>query len=175
MKPLFFCLLACVLAIPPFAQAEQTNAAPPSPAKATLVLPASAATVTAPLALANGIISQPERTELDEGGKAIFAFTITNAGDYLIKAVVDAPGEDANSFFLNIDAQPEDPLMIWDIDETSGFEERTVNWRGNGDPEPSTSQFKPKTFTLSAGEHKLIIVGREPMSLKTVSIEPAAK
>jgi len=49
--------------------------------------------------------------------------------------------------------------MIWDIDITSGFEERTVSWRGSGTYD--ANEFVPKVFSLSAGEHELIVRGRE--------------
>jgi hypothetical protein len=55
---------------------------------------------------------------------------------------------------------------------TSGFEERTVSWRGKGTAE--SDEIVPKRFNLSAGAHKLIIVGREPAQLKSISIRPAA-
>lgn len=183
MKTFSALLLACALAIPSLAQAAKTNTvtnattnAPPQPTsnqvtQVTLTLPASAAVVSAPLILTNGCISQPETTGL-EGGRAVFSFTITNAGNYVLQAVVDAPGEDSNSFYVNVDSQPEDPAMIWDIDVTSGFEERTVSWRGKGTAE--SDEIVPKRFNLSAGAHKLIIVGREPAQLKRISIRPAA-
>ena len=176
MKTLSTLLLACALAIPSSAQAETTNAAPqPASNQVMLVfltLPASAAVVSAPLIMTNGCISQPERTELPGGGRAVFNFTITQAGNYVMRALVNAPGEDSNSFYVNVDAPPEDPAMIWDIDVTSGFEERTVSWRGKGDVD--SDEFVPKRFNLSAGAHKLIIVGREPAELKSISIRPVA-
>ena len=135
-------------------------------------MPASAAVVTAPLVLKDGAISQPQQTELAEGGKAVFEFTLAKTGSYVIHAEVNAPAEDANSFFLNIDAPPEDPAMIWDIDVTNGFEERIVSWRGKGDVD--SDEFKPKVFKLSAGTHKLFLVGREPTFLKSISIRLAA-
>jgi hypothetical protein len=175
MKTFSALLLGCVLAIPAPAQTPTTNAAA-QPAsnqvsQAALMLPLSAATVSAPLVLTNGCLSQPERTELPAGGKAVFNFTITNAGNYVIQTLVNAPGEDANSLYVNVDAPPEDPAMIWDIEVTGGFEERTVSWRGNGTPE--SDEFAPKRFTLSAGAHKLIIMGREPAELKRISLRPA--
>lgn len=177
MKTSSALLLACALALPSLAQDAITNTAPSAASNQVaqlvfLTLPASAATVSAPLVLTNGCISQPEQTELAGGGRAIFSFTITNAGNYLLQALVNAPGEDANSFYVNVDAQPEDPLMIWDFDVTNGFEERTVSWRGNGTPE--SDEISPKRFNLAAGEHKLIIVGREPAQLKSVALRPAA-
>jgi len=128
--------------------------------------------ITAPFVLPNGILSQPEQTDVAEGGKAIYNFTITNAGNYLILGMVNAEEESMNSFFVNVDTQPDD-LMIWDIDLTKGFEERTVNWRGNGAAD--SGEFVPKRFKLSAGAHKLIIVGREPAQLKSISIRPTAE
>lgn len=178
MKAFSPILLAGALAIPSFAQDAKPNAVPEQTSTTNKVMqpiatfPVSAGVVSAPLVLTNGYISQPEQTDVAGGGKAIYNFTITNAGNYVIQAVVNAPGEDANSFYVNVDTQPEDPVMIWDIEPTNGFEERTVSWRGNGDA--SSDEFAPKRYNLSAGAHKLIIVGREPAQLKSVSIRPAA-
>ena len=172
-------LFACALAIPVSAQDPAPKAAPSAPATKEPVapvapsIPVSKAVLSAPFVLKDGVVSQQEKAELAEGGKAIFTFTVAKAGDYVIHAEVNAPDEDSNSYFLNIDAQPEDPLMIWDIEVTKGFESRAANWRGNGDA--NTDEFTPKVFKLTAGEHKLIIVGREPGSLKSVSIRPATK
>jgi hypothetical protein len=171
-------LLACVLAIPSFAQDAKTNAMPDQTSATNKMgppaaaFPASAGVITAPFVLTNGILSQPEQTDVAEGGKAIYNFTITNAGNYLILGMVNAEEESMNSFFVNVDTQPDD-LMIWDIDLTKGFEERTVNWRGNGAAD--SGEFVPKRFKLSAGAHKLIIVGREPAQLKSISIRPTAE
>ena len=173
-SPLF---LAGALAVPSFAQEAKTNAVVEAVSTTNKLIqpvatfPASAGVITAPFVLTNGILSQPEQTEVADGGKAVYNFTITNAGSYLILGMVNAAEESMNSFFVNVDAQPDD-LMIWDIDLTNGFEERTVNWRGNGGSD--SGEFVPKHFKLSAGAHKLIIVGREPTQLKSISIRPAA-
>jgi hypothetical protein len=168
-------LLVCVLALPSFAQDAKTNTAPAQASKksaALLTFDASSGEISKPLVLKDEAISQPEQTEVSEGGKAIYSFTLTNAGNYVIHALVNAPEESANSFYVNVDAQPEDPMMIWDIDVTNGFEDRTVSWRGNGGAD--SDEFAPKRFKLSAGAHKLFIVGREPAFLKRISIYPVA-
>lgn len=96
------------------------------------------------------------------GGQAIYNVTITNAGDYEIQALVYAPNLNANSFLVNIDGQPQNPTMIWDImPVTSGFEERLVCWRGSAGSE-NNDAIVPKIFSLSAGSHQIIFVGREP-------------
>jgi hypothetical protein len=174
-------VLVCALAIPVLAQDAKTKALAESnkPADADVQasgesFPASASAVKAPLVLTNDYLILPadQTTDVASGGSAVFNFTITNAGNYLVEALVNAPDEGANSFFLDIDAQPKDPDMIWDIDVTSGFERRTVSWRGNGDAD--NDQFVPKKFKLAEGAHKLIIVGREPgTQLKSISIRPA--
>ena len=178
MKTFSPILLACAIVIPSFAQDAKTNAVPEQTfatnkvMQPALTFPVSAFVVSAPLVLTNGYISQPEQTDVAGGGKAIYNFTITNAGNCVIHAVVNAPDDSSNSFYVNVDAQPEDPTMIWDIDVTAGFQERIVNWRGNG--ESGSGEFVPKRFKLSAGAHKLFIVGREPAQLKSISIRPAA-
>lgn len=175
MKKRAVLLLTLSVALLGSLRAEDSAAKPTPKADnetASAVIPASAAQITAPLVLKDGAISQPDKTELPEGGKAIFKISVPKDGTYVIHAVVNAADEDANSFYLNIDGQPEDPLMIWDMDVTKGFEERTVSWRGSGDS--NSDEFVPKKFTLKAGEHKVIVIGREPTQLKSISIHAAA-
>ena len=93
-------------------------------------------------------------------GEALYNFTITNAGNYVIQALVNAPGDSANSFYVNIDAQPVDPTMTWDIFPfTTGFQNAIVSWRGNGSD--TNNQYNPKIFALTAGTHQIIFAGRE--------------
>ena len=116
--------------------------------------------ITAPFALAGGYLSQAVATSATTGGQAVYSFTITNAGNYTVSASVNAPSTAANSLYVNIDAQPTDPTMIWDIPVTTGFVNQTVSWRGSGTD--TNSQYTPAIFAnLSAGTHQLIIVGRE--------------
>ncbi len=166
-------IMACALAVHAFAQDAATNTPSAAITAPVASFKASAATLTAPLALTNDYIYLPgDQADVGSGGKAVFNFNITNAGNYVIETVVNAPDESSNSFFLNIDALPEDPDMIWDIPVTSGFETNVVSWRGNGDS--GSDQFTPKRFKLDAGKHDLIIIGREPGTLlKTVDIRPA--
>lgn len=171
MKKLSWFLLPCVLAALAFAaDAAKKEVPPPAAAAKPGEIPAAQAKVTQPMVLHEGAISQAERTEL-EGGKAVFEFTVPKDGDYVIHAMVNAADDDSNSFFLNVDAPPEE-TMIWDIDEfTNGFEERVVNWRGTG--ASGSAEFAPKVFKLTAGAHKLHLTGREPTLLKSISIRPA--
>jgi hypothetical protein len=134
-----------------------------------------AGVITLPfVANAGGYISQPSETGLVDGGRALYAFTITAAGDYTIFANMNTPSDAANSFFINIDAEPVDPEMIWDIlPLTTGFENRTVSWRGNGTFD--SPQYLNKVFTLSAGTHQLIVRGREGgAQLGRITIAPVA-
>jgi hypothetical protein len=88
--------------------------------------------------------------------------------------MVIAPSLAQNSLYVNIDAQPTDPLMIWDIPVCSALTKATVSWRGNGSGDPASSQYVPKVFTLAAGTHRLIIVGREAnTTLGTITIASA--
>ena len=102
---------------------------------------------------------------MTNGGRAAYAFNIVNAGDYLVSALVSAPSLSQNSFYVNIDAEPTDPLMSWDIPVSTGLTSRTVSWRGNGNGDPASAQYSPKVFTLSAGTHQLIIRGQEAATI----------
>ena len=125
-----------------------------------ITFPATAGNIVAPFVVAGNYISQSVQTMTPPaGGGAYYTFTITNSGNYVIQALVSAPNTGANSFYVSMDAEPQDPTMIWDIPLTSGFEQRIVSWRGTGTE--SSNQYVPKYFNLNPGVHQLIIRGRE--------------
>ncbi|MDD5141091.1 MAG: choice-of-anchor Q domain-containing protein [Verrucomicrobiales bacterium] len=135
---------------------------------AGLTFAAETGVLAAPFATASTVVGgavinyiyQPTQTSVvADGGSASYYFTITEAGDYAIQALVNAPNGAANSFYVNIDAQPQDPTMIWDVTLTSGFEQRIISWRGTGTD--VANQFVPKFFNLTAGLHQVIFRGRE--------------
>jgi hypothetical protein len=174
MKKIIPLLYAFALAALGFAQDAAKKSPPAAGKNESPSIPATAAKVTAPLAVKDGVLalSSTERVEIADGGQAVFEFSVPKDGDYVIYGVVNAPDDESNSFYVNVDVAPkDDPLMIWDIDHTNGFEERVVNWRGNG--EAGSGQFSPKVFKLTAGAHKLYLAGREPAKLKSISIRPA--
>ena len=134
-----------------------------------LVFAAGAGVITPPFVLANGNISQSIQTGVANGGTATFTFSITNAGNYVVQALVNAPSDSANSFYVNIDALPIDPFDTWQIPVTTNFQSLLVSWQGTG--AYNNPQFVPEIFSLSAGTHQLIIVGREAgAQLQQVSI-----
>jgi len=143
-----------------------TNTPTPVPPTATppllpgLSWEAEDGTISAPFTVADGYVSQSIWVDdPSSGGRASYWFIITTPGNYVVKAVVDAPNDGSDSFFVNVDSEPVGPAMIWDIDLTSGFEERSVSWRGSDTYDAGDFAFK--VFSLSAGEHELIIRGRE--------------
>jgi len=147
-------------------------------ASADLTFASTSGTISAPFYVTNGAIAQPAYTGVTAGGQAVYTFNISAAGHYVVLVSVNAPSQNNNSLFLNIDAQPTDPTMIWDIPLTTGFASQTVSWRGNGTVSSTassglTAQFAPKVFNLSAGVLRLIIRGRESNTLLgTITIAP---
>jgi hypothetical protein len=136
-----------------------------------LTFAADSGAISAPFVATNGTVVQSVATDVTNGGLAVYSFDVVNAGDYLVSAMVNAPSEGENSLYVNIDAEPADPLMIWDIPLTTGLTNRTVSWRGNGTADPASAQYNPKVFTLSTGTHQLIIRGRAAnTTLGTISI-----
>ena len=89
----------------------------------------------------------------------MYTFGVPTGGSYVISMNVSAPSTAANSFYINIDAEPTDPTMIWDVSVNSGFTDQLVSWRGNGTD--VSNQYVPAVFSLTAGTHQLIIRGRE--------------
>ncbi|HEX7860391.1 MAG TPA: putative Ig domain-containing protein [Verrucomicrobiae bacterium] len=122
----------------------------------------AAGLISSPFSTNTGSLQQDVVTSGDPvssgAGRAVYGFTLTNSASILISALVNAPDAGSDSFYVNIDAEPVDPTMIWDIPATVGFEKRTVSWREN---DSSSGGSAPKTFVLGKGEHKLIIRGRE--------------
>ena len=125
------------------------------------------ATITAPFTLSGGMISQALQTTVTTGGSAVY--TITNAvpGNYIIWAQVKAPNGGADSFYINVDAQPTDPMMIWNLVDSTVLTNEVVTWHGISDS-------VPKVFFLSAGTHQVIVRGREANAqLGTIMFMPA--
>jgi hypothetical protein len=116
---------------------------------------------TAPFGDSGGTLSQPLATDVTDGGLAVGSFNIAQTGNYLVTAMVIAPSLSQNTFYVNIDAEPTDPLMIWDIPVSSTLTSRTVSWRGNGNGDPQSDQYIPKMFALAAGPHQIYIRGRD--------------
>jgi hypothetical protein len=136
------------------------------PPPATLVFAATSGTISGPFVVTNGVVYQTTQTGATNGGSAVYTFTLANAGDYIVVASVNAPNQGADSLYVNIDAEPADPNMIWDIPLTTGFMTRTATWRSIGSA--------PKIFTLQAGTHELVIRGREAnVQFSSVTISPA--
>ncbi len=129
--------------------------------------------LSGPFVLTNGYVSQAVQTGVTNGGRLVFNFTLTNGGSYTIEADVEAPDTEANSFYVNLDGEPQEPAMIWDIPPTKGVLKKTVSWRATGTPDqPGVAC---KVFQLSAGEHQLIICGREANTrLAAISIVPVS-
>jgi hypothetical protein len=71
-----------------------------------------------------------------------------------------------------MDNDPNSATMIWDAPVASGFVNRTASWRGTGTQ--SSPQFSPKIFTLTAGNHQLILRGKDPnVQLSSLTVSPA--
>jgi hypothetical protein len=136
-----------------------TVAASRPPPAYPLTFSADSGTLTSPFLATNGIISQNLQTTLTGSGEAIYDFTVNIPGNYVVSAVLNAPDDGENSLYINVDGEPTDPLMIWDIPVNLGFTNEVVSWRGNATTGPD--QFSPKIFTLTAGTHQLYVRGRE--------------
>jgi len=137
-----------------------------------LTFNADSGTLTAPFVAVGGIVSQSLLTSLTGSGEAVYNFTIDIPGNYVVSSSLNAPDVDQNTLYINVDGEPTDPLMIWDVPVTAGFTNQVATWRGNATSGPP--QFSPKVFTLTAGTHQLYVRGREPnLQLQSFTISPA--
>ena len=125
-------------------------------AEEVAILDASSGSVSAPFVITNGCVCQLISREANKG-RAVYDFTVTNSGSYVLRGFVNASAGDANSLLVNIDSEPDDPAMAWDIPVTAGFTNSLISWRGES--EPASIRIARKVFKLSEGKHRLILRG----------------
>ena len=130
----------------------------PAIAQSSFEFKARSGIVTDPFVMTNDSICQLVDTDLAGGGRAVFSFTLTNAGTYALIFFVNVPNTETNSLYVDIDNEPQDPKTIWKIPATSGFENRIVFWPEN--VTPGVIQSKQKNFTLAPGNHNIIVRGK---------------
>jgi len=141
------------------------------PVQSELTFAASSGTISAPFVVNGGAVSQPAKTTVTTGGKAVYNFSLAAAGNYTVSMLVYAQNSRCNALYVNIDGEPLDPTMIWDVPVTKAFKYSPVSWRGTGTE--SRPQFAPKVFTLSAGAHQLIVRGLERQTaFSEITISP---
>jgi hypothetical protein len=98
------------------AQSQVTVSVEAPPVALTgLSFSATSGVITSPMVSSNGYIYQPVQTGVTNGGIASYTFNITNAGSYVLQCLVNAPLDGNDSFYVNIDAMPTDPYMVWKI------------------------------------------------------------
>lgn len=125
---------------------------------------AEAGVITAPFFVSGGWIEQSVQTDVASGGRASYVFSVTNAGTYTVSMLVNARNAASDSVFVNIDQEPIDTANTWHIPLTTGFETMVVNWNFATNATP---------FGLSAGQHTLIIRGREAgVQIDRITITP---
>ena len=124
-----------------------------------LIMEAESGTVTAPFVISDGYVTQLVKTNASNSGRAAYSFNVTQPGQYVLQAVVDAPAFGANSFLVDIDQEPNESLALCKLPVTLGFENHIVSWQGEGTC--AAPQWNPKVFTLAGGAHQLIIRGKD--------------
>lgn len=125
-----------------------------SNAEGPIIVPVDSGVVTGPFVITNGYLLQALNTAT---GRAVYRFTNTSSGGFVLQALVNAPGGPTNFLLVNIDAEPESPTMAWAVPQTTGFTNQLVSWRA--DAAASTPYFRRKVFNLARGEHQIIIRG----------------
>jgi tartrate-resistant acid phosphatase type 5 len=127
--------------------------------------------IQSPFAIVTGTtatyISQTVDTlDASQGGRASYRFLITQPGSYVVSGTINGPSF-LSSFYIKIDGEPI-PGNTWDAPDTHGqFQGLFATWR----PNPN-----PVAFNLGAGEHELIIRGRENnLLLDKLCVEPSSQ
>lgn len=108
---------------------------------------------------------------IELGGRAVYGFYAINAGIYTFSGIVNAAGTGNDSMFFNLDANPIAPDMEWSWNGPLSFASKIVTIDSDGPPFPITFAHQ---FTLSAGVHKIVLVGREnDAQLRSITIIPS--
>jgi len=92
-------------------------------------------------------------------GLALFNFNIEVAGEYALDALVLAPDRSSNSFFIDIDREP-NADKAWRMVADPAIVKKRVRV-GNFAPDPNDPAPEHR-FILSEGSHQIFIRGREP-------------
>ncbi len=161
----------------PFSRAALNSTPTPTPTPPIATIEAENGTITVPFVISAPTppiyIYQPNpnpTVDPTQGGRASYTFTIPPIASitpippsmerFIVKAVVDAQEPNATSaLYINIDGEPTDSTMLWDIPATSGFQTRIASWRGLNTP--GYNKFAPKAFSLAPGLHTLIVRGQQ--------------
>lgn len=122
----------------------------------TLMMEAGSAMLGAPMVLSNNYFHVPDNGNINNNpnnnnvGVAYFNFDIGASNVYKVFALVDAPSNSDNSFFVRVN---NGAYAEWHIPTTEGFEWREVT---------TTNQFNPFDFFIPAGNgHRLEVKQRE--------------
>ncbi len=94
-------------------------------------------------------------------GRAVYNFTVTEPGLYVIWGRMFAPGGTRNSFWVSIDDGPE---WLWDLNKGRYWRWQIVSHRGPSGFPPSVADIDPVIVNLAAGDHRLIFRGRENLT-----------
>lgn len=88
-----------------------------------------------------------------------YAFTLADAGDYYFIAKVRCIDSGHNSVYVDVDQYPTNPAAVCDFEPTgTNWVRQPMGWRGTGPADMAVTN----VWTLSAGDHTLVIAGREP-------------
>ena len=100
------------------------------------------------------------------GGGAYWDFLVPSEGDYVIRGKVGMYDDGSNSFYLQVDGQPDTTMQFTSQQFTTGRQYRYVTW-----PAPYSS---PHLFHLTAGVHRLYLRNREfDTELEEWIVEPS--
>lgn len=111
-----------------------------------------------PIAVTNG-------TTMTVSTGTAMPINVTTAGQFNLIGSVNAPNTGENSLWIDFDRDPaSDDTRAWDLVVGTAFGNQTATWRGANaktSNDPSTAQFNPKAWALTAGAHTLYIDARE--------------
>jgi hypothetical protein len=116
-------------------------------------IPAVAGTISPPFYISGGVVTQTNDTEISQGGKAVYTFAVTNAGEYVIYAVVGGRSGKACALKVSVNEEADGTNGLWQFLTSDKAERRAVG------STKAANHRDYDIFNLSAGTHQLLVRG----------------
>lgn len=111
----------------------------------------SAGVISPPFMVTNRCFVQTVNTGATNGGRAEFTFTLPAPTNCTVAIETKAESPEANTIYVNVDAEPAHPENRWEIPISPGFHRYFV----------PASVFGKTSLELGSGSHRLLIRGCE--------------
>ncbi len=117
-------------------------------------IPATSGAITYPFEIDGKTVVQARDTSIETGGRAVYTFSITNAGDYLIWAALSGKPGKSTTLKISLGARAQPSSFLWQFEPSDTIRRQPVGSKKN-----ARSYRDYCVFSLPAGTHQLDVRG----------------